>query len=157
MTQGLDHNGNEVPLVARPMTDPYDPSHTYQSLLQEYDNGKMDGFDLDPVNLDGRGWNSANAGRLRLRLLPAERIPDLLATCRRLRDLRPHVLVGDRALVPRAYDLDRRAIGRVIGDPENATNPDVNLVWGCDSPAGSTVDEVDSRSNAARVRRASTF
>lgn len=41
--------------------------------------------------------------------------------------------------------------GRAIGDPVNTTTPtaqaQVNAVWGCDSPAGSTVELLDSANN----------
>ncbi len=41
--------------------------------------------------------------------------------------------------------------GRAIGDPENSANPlselQVNAVWGCDSPAGSTVELLDAQNN----------
>lgn len=140
VTQGLDHNGNEVPLVARPMTDPYDPSHTYQSLLQEYDNGKMDGFDLNPVNLTVAGGTGPT---------PADYVYGYVPQSESMIYWQ---LAGGYAISDRMFSTEMAPsfpghmtlIGgqssRIIGDPENATNPDVNFVWGCDSPAGSTVD-----------------
>jgi phospholipase C len=140
VSEGLDHTGGEVQLVARPMTDPYDPSHTYQSLLQEYDNGKMDGFDLNPVNLTVAGgtgptppdyvygyvprsettiyWQLASAYAVADRMFSTEMAPSFPGHL---------TLIGGQS-------------NRIIGDPEKATNPDVNFVWGCDSPSGSTVD-----------------
>jgi hypothetical protein len=35
-------------LAQVPLEDPRDPSHAYQALLAEYDNGKLDGFANDP-------------------------------------------------------------------------------------------------------------
>src|SRR6185437_6818494 len=45
-TQGTMHNGKVVPLVKRPLTA-NDIGHTYPLYLTAYDNGKMDGFDLE--------------------------------------------------------------------------------------------------------------
>jgi phospholipase C len=46
---GVDHNGNVIPLVARPLVEPYDLWHKHAAFLTEYDAGKMDGFDLDKI------------------------------------------------------------------------------------------------------------
>ncbi len=47
---GLDHLGNPVPLVEVPLMTPWDPAHSYAKWVQEYDAGKMDGFDLSTTD-----------------------------------------------------------------------------------------------------------
>lgn len=140
VTEGLDHTGGEVQLVPRSMTDVYDPSHSYQSLLQEYDNGKMDGFDLNPVNTTvagGTGGTPPNyvygyvlqsQSTIYWQLASAYAVADRMFSTEMAPSFPGHLtLVGGQS-------------SRLVGDPENATNPSVNAVWGCDSPPGSTVD-----------------
>ena len=45
---GFDHNGNIVVLQPVPLYEPYDLSHAPTAFFTEYDNGKLDGFDLEP-------------------------------------------------------------------------------------------------------------
>jgi len=47
---GLDHNGNKVTLTATHLMVPWDPSHTYSNWLTEYNNGGMNGFDLETLD-----------------------------------------------------------------------------------------------------------
>ena len=140
VTEGLSHTGTEVPLVARSRTDPYDPSHTYQSLLQEYDSGKMDGFDLNPVNLTVAGGTGPTPADYVYGYVPRSESSIYW-------QLGSAYAVADRMFstelapsFPGHLTLIGGQSNRIIGDPENATNPDVNFVWGCDSPSGSTVD-----------------
>ncbi len=53
---GLNSQGQEVPLQRISITAPYDPDHAHNNWLTEYNNGAMNGFDLEtcrgkcPVN-----------------------------------------------------------------------------------------------------------
>jgi len=47
---GKDHNGNTVPLVQGNLMQAWDPSHHYADWNTEYDNGGMNGFDLDGLD-----------------------------------------------------------------------------------------------------------
>ena len=50
---GLDSNGNTIPLVATPLNSAWDVLHTHPSFQLEYDNGRMDGFNLAHVQKFG--------------------------------------------------------------------------------------------------------
>src|SRR5579862_1010384 len=45
---GLDHNGKRITLFNVSETAPYSVVHDHASFLTEFDNGKMDGFDVAP-------------------------------------------------------------------------------------------------------------
>jgi len=45
---GLDHNGNQVPLQPQPLAINYDLAHSHVPFLAMYDKGKMDGADQIP-------------------------------------------------------------------------------------------------------------
>jgi len=44
---GIDHLGQQIPLTPRPLTGNFDPDHSHTAFLNMYDNGKMDGADLN--------------------------------------------------------------------------------------------------------------
>ncbi len=50
---GTAHDGSSVPLKPMPFEEPWDPDHSHQAWVTEYDNGKMDGFDLPPTSPAG--------------------------------------------------------------------------------------------------------
>jgi phospholipase C len=52
VTKGLTHTGKIVPLQPQGLEWQYDPSHSHPALVKEYDNGKMNGFDLDRCDSD---------------------------------------------------------------------------------------------------------
>lgn len=141
--QGLDHNGNTVTLQPTSFAAPEDPSHSYQSLFQEYDNGKMDGFDLDPVSLTVLGGSGAppdfvygyvpqSETTIYWQLAKQYAISDRMFSSQLAPSFPGHLyLIGGQS-------------ARVVGDPTD-WNPMVNFVWGCDSPSGSTVDTLNAQ------------
>lgn len=141
---GKDHNGNTVALKSRSLADPEDPSHSYQSLLQEYDNGKMDGFDLNPVSttiLGGSFWIPKNyvygyvprsESTIYWQLASEYALADRMFSTEMAPSFPGHLtLIGGQS-------------NRIIGDPTD-WNPEVNAVWGCDSPSGSVVDVLNAQ------------
>jgi phospholipase C len=44
---GIDHLGQQIPLTPRPLGVGYDLDHSYPAFVNQYDNGKMDGADLN--------------------------------------------------------------------------------------------------------------
>jgi phospholipase C len=48
-TTGVTHTGKVVPLKERPLVG-LDINHTYKTYLTDWDNGKMDGFDLSKID-----------------------------------------------------------------------------------------------------------
>ena len=49
---GEDHNGNPVALQPHGLEWQFDPSHSHASLVTEYNNGGMNGFDLDTCDFN---------------------------------------------------------------------------------------------------------
>ncbi|HTX58580.1 MAG TPA: alkaline phosphatase family protein [Verrucomicrobiae bacterium] len=52
VTVGYNHLGKRVPLQPQGLEWQYDPDHAHSSLAKEYNDGKMNGFDLDSCDLD---------------------------------------------------------------------------------------------------------
>ena len=51
---GLMHNGRRVRLYADTLNTTTDPAHSYSDSILDYDNGKMDGFDLERSDQTGQ-------------------------------------------------------------------------------------------------------
>ncbi|HKE35919.1 MAG TPA: alkaline phosphatase family protein [Candidatus Baltobacteraceae bacterium] len=52
VTKGLNHKNLPVTLQPQGLEWEFDPSHSHPSLATEYNNGQMNGFDLDKCDLD---------------------------------------------------------------------------------------------------------
>src|SRR5579862_3386281 len=52
---GLDSHGNTITLQQVSLKTKYDLVHSHAAFGIEYDNGKMDGFDLEPYHLESPG------------------------------------------------------------------------------------------------------
>src|SRR5580704_6816638 len=48
-SSGIDSKGNKITLTPTALSTDYDMGHAHKSFLLAYDNGKMDGADLDSV------------------------------------------------------------------------------------------------------------
>ena len=55
VTSGENTHGKSVPLAPIALAAPYDMSHKYSMWNNEYDGGKMDGFNLEAVNCYAKG------------------------------------------------------------------------------------------------------
>jgi phospholipase C len=53
-TSGINSMGQTIALTAEPLNGCYDPSHSHDEFVVQYDNGKMDGADLVKVNGNGK-------------------------------------------------------------------------------------------------------
>jgi phospholipase C len=126
---GLTHTGQSVKLHSNALEAAGDPSHSHTSLVTEYDNGKMDGFDLDKVGLIG-----AFPPTFPYAYVPLSEIgADYWA-------LAKHYGVADRMFASQnapSYPAHQYLIagqaGRAIEDPTSL------LIWGCDAQSGTTV------------------
>lgn len=57
---GYDHNGNKITLAAHGLEWQFDPSHSHDSLVTEYNNGGMNGFDLDTCDFNPLAGSSGD-------------------------------------------------------------------------------------------------
>ena len=51
---GLDHLGQQIPLTPGPLAVGFDPDHSHTAFVNAYDNGKMDGADLNTKGCYGQ-------------------------------------------------------------------------------------------------------
>ncbi len=133
-------NGSPAPLAQVDFTDPYDPEHDTAHLHTEWNNGALNGFNLDTID----------------RVIPAPSPPatypyayvnpqeTYLYTV-----LAQHYGVADNffssKLVP-TFPGHQFLISGQSGAADDPVNPSTNpavqlavsLIWGCDSPPGST-------------------
>ncbi len=146
---GKTSTGQTVALHPSPYEYPEDPSHTYQSLSTEYDDGKMDGFNLNTVNATVAGGatlptpNTFVYGYLpQAEVAPYWTLAKQYATADRMfsSQLAPS-FPGHQYIIAGQSD-------RAIGDPAN-TNPlyttEINTIWGCDDPPGTTEQRLSEK------------
>jgi phospholipase C len=159
VTHGLDHNGHKVTLQPEGLEWEYDPSHTHAQLVNEYDQGKMDRFDLDkcdadPLNLAG-GCNPPKD-------FTYSYVPPSETTWLWL-------LAGEFAIAGKGYGLadhmfSSRQVpsfpghqyliaGQTIAsdDPYGPGETGLTALWGCDAPPHAKVLEFGKTYNAKPV------
>lgn len=159
-TKGHDHKGNAVTLQPEGLEWQYDPSHTHAELVKEYDNGKMDGFDLDkcdsdPLNLTGGPCPAPKD-------FTYSYVPQSETTWLWL-------LAGQYAFAGKGYGFaDRMFSSRqvpsfpghqllVAGQSIAEDNPygpgekGLAPLWGCDAPAGAKVGEFGKKYGSPEV------
>ena len=59
VSYGLDHNGNQVPLIAQSLSAHCQPPHGHSAFVTSYNNGAMNGFDLANCKSDGTSYSYA--------------------------------------------------------------------------------------------------
>jgi len=130
---GYEHTGKKVQLHATALEALGDPSHSHTSLVTEYANGKMDGFDLDKISAIG-----AFPKDFPYAYVPLSEIKgDYWA-------LAAHYGLADKMFssqmapsYPGHQYLIAGQAGRAIEDPTSLD------VWGCDAARGTTVALLD--------------
>jgi len=141
---GPTHTGKKVALQPEGLEWEFDPSHTPGMLKTEYDNGKMDGFDLDtcdsdPLNLTG-GPCHPNVKDFTYSYVPQAETTWLW------------ILAGEFAIAGKGYGFaDHFFSSRQVpsfpghqyliagqsiasGDPFGKGETGLNAIWGCDAP-----------------------
>ncbi len=132
-TMGLKSDGTMTPLAPVQFEDLYDPGHSFGAWQTEYDNGKMDGFDK----------NSPNANpTYDYAYVPRQEVQPYfdLATQYALAD---RMFQSDHAssFPSHQYEIAGQS-PYAFGSPSNST------LWGCDAPAGTTVNGIDANGKA---------
>ena len=146
---GFDHTGKRVALKPVSLAAPPDPSHSRSSLILEYNGGKMNGFDLDPVSPTILGsippdfvyayvprsetgiyWRLAQQYAIADRMFSSQMAPSFPG--------HQYLIAGQS--------------GRVVSDPAGG-GLQTNFVWGCDSPSGATIDVLTAQGNVVNGGR----
>lgn len=148
---GLDHNGNRVKLFDVSETAPYDISHTHPSFSREYDNGKMDGYDLVSTNCMNQK-KCPPANRRAYGKVPKKESKPYW-------DMAKEWVLGDKmfetnqgpSFPAHQYLISGTSTpsdGSSLRASENPKAPNhAGGAGGCDSPAGSTVKMIDQNGN----------
>jgi phospholipase C len=153
VTNGFNHDGKVVPLQQEGLEWQYDPSHSHKSLVTEYDNGKMNGFDLDscdsdPLSLTGR---CSPPKDFTYSYVPLSEVQYLF------------ILAGEFSFTGKGYGFaDRMFSSRQVpsfpghqylisgqsiasDDPYGPGEAKLAAIWGCDAPKGARVNEFGKR------------
>jgi phospholipase C len=143
---GLTHLGRRVPLKPISLTVDYDISHGYRDFINDYDGGKMDGFDREHVGA-GRG---RPAPVIRTQYPQYGYVPT--------EEIRPYWWLAQRYVVSdRMFqsNLDQSFAAHLIliaAQSGGAVNVPNGRPWGCDAPAWTRVRTLTSkRENGWRV------
>jgi phospholipase C len=133
-TTGLDSSNNTVTLAPTPFEGVYDPCHASFCWTPEYNNGQMNGFDQESPDSSDVDYDYAYVPN-------AETLPYFnIATQYTLAD---RMFQTDHtSSFPSHQFLIAGQSPYAFGSPSNST------FWGCDAPAGTTVNGIDPNGNA---------
>jgi phospholipase C len=129
-TSGVDHTGKTIALQPTPFEGVFDPCHASFCWPPEYDNGKMDGFDLENPSNAPADYNYAYVPNQEttqyFTLAQQYTLSDRMFQTDHSSSFPSHqfIIAGQS---PYAY-----------GSPSNST------LWGCDAPPGTTVNGIDA-------------
>ena len=126
VSSGLLHTGVRVPLEPVSLAAQYDVSHNLPDFLHAYDNGKMDGFDLENAGPPPMGKYPQYAYVPRSEVLPYW-------------SLAQQYVLADRTF---SSQIDSSFVAHqylIAGQAGNTVNAPTALPWGCDAPSGTTI------------------
>lgn len=130
VTQGNAHTGRSITLQQLPLEAPGDLAHSYQPFMTAYDNGKMDGFDLE-------GWDPRLPKFAPYSYAPPTEVQPDWAIAQQY-TLADQMFQSNKS---NSYPAHQYLIA---GQSENAIGNPHAGVWGCDSPPGTTVPILNS-------------
>lgn len=130
----------EAPLIPNPDND---IGHCYYAFTQAFDNGKMDGFNLEPSGACQRSWGGGTPAKL----YPYQYVnPQQIAP---YWDMAAQYVLADKMFQTQGsgsftshQDLIRggSALGGTYGNGSSLIDTPSQIPWGCDSPSGSVTD-----------------
>jgi len=135
---GKTHLGKTVDLVPTPFEGNCDPNHSHEAWVSDYDRGKMDGFDTTPPSCTPNVViNPLDPGETEAQY-PYGYLP--YVEVKPYWDLAKQFAVADRMFASQSGPSYPGHLFIVAGTSDNETDdPSDDLVWGCDSAAGTTV------------------
>jgi phospholipase C len=130
-TEGKMSNGQTVRLKKSDLAYPYDLGHGWQAFLDDYDSGKMDGF-----NLENKGKSGEKAGEAAYRYVDPKQIAPYW-------DIAKTYVLADHMFQTQgsgSYTAHQDLIrgGTFIGSGKTIIDFPSQQPWGCDSPPGTT-------------------
>jgi phospholipase C len=130
---GLLHTGRRIVLRPVSLTADYDLSHGYKNFLQDYDGGKMDGFDREHVGSGGRSHRPiVRTAFPQYAFVPPDEI-------RPYWDLARQNVLYDRMFqsnLDQSFAAHLYLVGAQAAGSVNVPN---GRPWGCDAAPGTTV------------------
>ncbi|MFZ0031119.1 MAG: alkaline phosphatase family protein [Candidatus Cybelea sp.] len=148
---GLNSQGQDVPLQPADLAAPYTSGHVHTSFLTEYNNGAMNGFDLDtckgtcPVDA-AYGYVPRNEVEPYYTMAKAYTFADEMFQTNQGPSFPAH-----QYLVSGTSTTRNGTTNRASNNPETA---DKQLTGGCDSPAGSLVPVINAQGEEPASLRA---
>jgi phospholipase C len=127
--EGKTSDGRTVRLTKSDLNYPHDIGHSWTSFLQDYDGGKMDGFDLEPL---GRGL----AGTAPYQYVDPKQIAPYW-------DIAKSYVLADEMFSTQgsgSYTAHQNLIrgGTDLDGRESLIDYPSHMPWGCDAPHGTT-------------------
>ncbi len=139
VASGRGHLGQVIPLAPTPYEGVCDPDHSHEAWVKDYDAGKMDGFDTTPASCIGVTAAST---------YPYGYLP--YAEVKPYWDIAKQFGVADNMFASQTGPSYPGHMFIVAGTSGNQTDDPSNaLVWGCDSPAGTTVPYLNAQGTIA--------
>jgi phospholipase C len=148
---GLNSQGQQVPLRRISMTAPYNIGHVHTSWLSEYNNGAMNGFDLETC----RGTCPVNAAYGYVPKSEVEPYYTMAKTYTFADEMfqtnQGPSFPAHQYLISGTSTVNNTTTDRAASNPLTAN---AKLTGGCDSPAGSLVAVINTRGGEPESLRA---
>ncbi len=139
VTSGRGHLGQTIALAPTPYEGVCDPDHSHEAWVKNFDGGKMDGFDTTPASCIGVTASST---------YPYGYLP--YAEVKPYWDIAKQFSVADNMFASQTGPSYPGHMFIIAGTSGNQTDDPSNaLIWGCDSPAGTTVPYLNAQGDIA--------
>ena len=142
VTTGENHRGKKVALQPQGLEWPYDPDHSHKSLVKEYNNGAMNGFDRDRCDSDPLSPSGCvPPPNFTYSYVPNTETTFLWILGGAFSGLGVGYAIADRMFSDRQVPSLPGHLGLIAGqgpadDPVGPGESTLGAIWGCDAPKG---------------------
>jgi phospholipase C len=133
---GINSHGQTVPLTAIPFTVPYDIVHGVKQYADAWDNGRMDGFDKQPITIYQQGYTPPPNPQFGY-------VPQSQAQT--YWNMAGQYVLADNMFASNIDGSFEAHQFLIAGQSYNAGNNPSITPWGCDSSSNNTVGVLNSR------------
>jgi phospholipase C len=152
---GLDHRNQRVALAPEGLEWQYDPDHSHYSLAREYNNGKMNGFDLDRCDSDPLSFSGCHPPKhFTYSYVPTAETQWLwllggeLDSIGKGYGLADHMFSSRQVPTFPGHQFLIAGQSEAAGDPFGPGENTLAAIWGCDANKGARVTEFGKTYNA---------
>jgi phospholipase C len=140
VTAGLKHDGTMQPLQSQLLEVPCDPDHSHTGWETAYDKGKNDGWDLDPPTCSEVSGVVGGFPGIAPKYANYAYVPQ--SEAQPYWDIASQFAFANRMFASHSGPSYTGHLYIVSGQASNQDDDPNSVIWGCDAPAGTTVNVV---------------